>query len=717
MTRAQRAASLLADCGAHASAIVCCGLLLWAVGQPISTDDLWWHLALGRAFAEHGPWLAEDPLLFAPAGPPSPSSWLSDVALAALVRTAGFIGLRVLHVAFVAGILVFVWSLLRRASRSAAIASCGATAFAALAAYRVVQLRPELVSIAASLLLFRWLLADQRPPPWLRVALTGALAVLWANAHAGFPLGLLWIGAALGGLAIAAPLRTAEQRRGDRARAQRLAAALAFAGLATLANPAGVDAHLVYLAAGRGTPALERVADEWAPLPLFALPAPPRLPSPLAWALVWSILLGTALALYRAIRPAHRARGFDPAQAGVSLIALALSLSAVRFLWLGIFPMLFLAKDLARRGGDAPPPRGARRHEAKIAAAGTALLAAAFVELGDWPAITRGLPATARGYSTPYPVNKYFAHTIWLLADSGVRGNLYQDYFLGGFAGYWLAPDVRSIVNGTLNVSSETLDALAAISARRGVRPGETMTALLDRLGIDLFLGIRLPEAGLPGRRWIATTAHLEDTPGWIPIFRNAESAIYLRANERNRVNLDRLARYYAAQRVPFDPIRGFEIDAVLRDAPEWAIAHGIVPRGFAQMTAIAGASGARGDLPTRHRVAALFAVLGRYERAAAIDRRILRFAPEDARARRRLAWSLARMGADREAAEITVALAAQPESDGFSQGMATAVREIGALSGEERRAALAALPLLTRTERDWLTTGIASPIARQPRP
>ena len=526
----------------------------------------------------------------------------------------------------------------------------------------------------------------------------------------------MWIGAALAGLVIAAPLRTAEQRRGDRVRAQRLAAALAFAGLATLANPAGVGAHLAYLVAGSGTPALEYIADEWVPLSLFALPTSPRPPSPLAWALVWSILLGTALALFRALRPAHRARSFDPALAGVSLVALALSLSAVRFLWLGIFPMLFLVNQLSARAADAPPPRGSRRHGAKIAAVTAVLLAAGFALLGDWPAITRGLPETGRGYATPYPVNKYFAHAIWLLADSGVRGNLYQDYFLGGFAGYWLAPDVRSIINGTLNVSPETLDALAAISTRGGMRPGEAMTDLLDRLGIDLFLGIRLPEAGLPGRRWIATTAHLEDTPGWIPIFRNAESALYLRANERNRANLDRLARYYAAQRVPFDPVRGFEIEAVLRDALEWAIAHGIAPPGFAQMAAIAAPSSARGDLPTRHRVATLFAVLGGYERAAAIDRHILRLAPWDARAQRRLAWSLLRIGADREASAVAAALAAQPEVDGFSRGIAAAVREIAALRGEERRAALAALPFLTRAERDWITAGLVSPVPRPPR-
>ena len=73
---------------AIAAAAVACGLLLYAVGQPIFTDDLWWHLGLGRAFAQHGPWLAEDPLLFAPAGPPSALFWSSSVSAGTSMRAS-----------------------------------------------------------------------------------------------------------------------------------------------------------------------------------------------------------------------------------------------------------------------------------------------------------------------------------------------------------------------------------------------------------------------------------------------------------------------------------------------------------------------------------------------------------------------------------------------------------------------------------------------------
>ena len=65
----------------HGAAALTAALVLAAAGQPLFTDDAWWHLGLGRAFAAAGPWLSEDPLLFDAAAPPSPSAWLFDLAL------------------------------------------------------------------------------------------------------------------------------------------------------------------------------------------------------------------------------------------------------------------------------------------------------------------------------------------------------------------------------------------------------------------------------------------------------------------------------------------------------------------------------------------------------------------------------------------------------------------------------------------------------------
>ena len=140
----------------------------------------------------------------------------------------------------------------------------------------------------------------------------------------------------------------------------RLAAALGLGLLVTLANPSGVDQHLAYFAAGTETPALTRVADEWARLDPFRLPVSNLPPSPLAWGLVWGLLVATpAAALWATLRWRRGAGSeaeseVDPALvalAGASLLALLL---AVRFLWLGIFPLLLLAQQRPDVGERSP---------------------------------------------------------------------------------------------------------------------------------------------------------------------------------------------------------------------------------------------------------------------------------------------------------------------------------------------------------------------------
>ena len=478
------------------AALAGCALLVVAAGQPIFSDDVWWHLALGRSFWAEGPRLAADPLLFAPAAAPSPAAWLADLSLFGVAHGAGFGALRALHVALVAASLALAGSLARRASGSAAVASAVLLVFVALAAYRVCQLRPELATILATLALYRLLVEPQTPPAAWRIAAAAALAALWANLHAAFVLGPLLLAAAAGGAAAQAWLGAAPEERSARRRALRLALAAGLAGLATLANPRGAAAWFDYFAAGAATPELALVRDEWARFPLFAAPTPSLPPSPLAWALVWALLGGSLVAAFAAARRRLRV---DPALAAVAALSLALVLLAVRFSWLGIFPALLLAQTPALRSAAA----------ARWSAVGCVAGLAAFVWLGDWPMLTQALPTTAAGYAKPYPASKWFGHAIWLLRDAELRGNLYTDYTLGGFAGWWLAPPVKTLVNGSLNVPPETLVALDAIAGRRGARPGESFPALLDRLGLDLFLGIRPPEVGHPTRPWASTTAHL----------------------------------------------------------------------------------------------------------------------------------------------------------------------------------------------------------------
>jgi len=699
------------------SLVALAGLLLVAAGQPIFTDDIWWHLALGEAYAQQGPWLEEDPLLFTAPGPPAPAAWLADLALFGLGRCGGFAGLRIAHVLTVTAILALAWSLLRRASGSRIAASLGTGVFAALAAYRLVQLRPHLFTILAALLLYRLLIEDGAPPSRRRLVIAVGLLALWANLHGGFLLGPVLLAATLVGLLLAAPLRPPQHRPRDRARAMRLAAALGLGLLATLANPNGLDQHLAYFAAGAETPALTRVADEWARLDPFRLPVANLPPSPLAWGLVWGLLAATpAAAVWAALRWRRRAGSdakseVDPALvavAGASLVAL---LVAVRFLWLGIFPLLLLASGCRSALGV----RGAPRRTAPwVAAAAALLLVPGFFRLGDWPMISRGLPLSWSGYAQPYSATKYFTHAVWLLEDAGLEGNLFNEYFMGGFLGFWLAPELRCFINGTLNVTKQTMDANRPIRERRGSEAGEDFLELLDRQRVDLFLGIRLPQVRNPNRPWFYTTGHLERVPGWIPVFRNLRSAVYLRANARNHANLERLAAYYAREEAPFDPRLGFDPARVIREAPTWAVEHGLVPIRFEQLATASHRMDPVRRRQARDRLASLYAALGLYEQAIQLDRRLLTSNPGAVAAGRRLVWSLLRLGRSAEALEAAEPLAEAAPTDWFSREIAAAARRYATLDDAGEAAALVArLPVFTHPQAARLLSGVVPPEPR----
>ncbi len=235
---------------ATAAALALVSYFLFLVGRPLFTDDMWWHLALGRSFATSGPWLNADPLLHTSTSPPVPAAWLSDVFLYMASLPIGLVGLRVLHVLIVIGILAAVFVALRRASDSRSIASVGLGIFVILSAYRLTQLRPELATIAASLALTLLLLQRREVPSWRRVAGVAVLCGFWANAHPGFPLGPILIAAASAGLFAELGLPGIAVDADQSARAIRLAICSMLSAGATLLNPLGVGAHLLYFDAG-----------------------------------------------------------------------------------------------------------------------------------------------------------------------------------------------------------------------------------------------------------------------------------------------------------------------------------------------------------------------------------------------------------------------------------------------------------------------------------
>ena len=693
--------------------------VLYYAGRPVATDDVWWHLTLGRSFVSEGLWPESDPSLFtAHEEAPQLHSWLFGVAVYGLERAFGLAGLRVVHVLGVAGILWLAHSLFRRQSGSRVACFCALAVFVVMSWQRLFQLRPDLFSIPATFLVYRLLLEDGEPPSWRRVAAATGLLLVWANVHALFAVGPLLVVAALLGVALRALLARWAASRGERvvppgrdgALARRIGLALAAGLLATLANPRGFAQHLTYFT-GLGF-AIKRPPDDFSPFFPFSWREASQ--SLLAWAATDLLLLlffATAVwAFWRFARsPSARAlRVFDPVLFGLGCAAFAAMFGAVRFLWMAVFPLLFLLRlsSLAASEPQAPLVRTAR----VLATALTVCLAVAFPSAGGFTARASNLPSNIRAYlGTPFALEKYDYQGVEFLRLVEAEGRLYNPYYMGGFLGYWLSPRLRVFIDGrSMDYPRAVFAEAFAIQREAGVSPGESFVDVLERRSVDWFFGRGFPFTASR----IYTTSQLEGVPGWIPVSRSIRHGIYLRAHPRNQANLERIAAYYERQGVPFDSEGGLDVSEVIRARPDWAEANGLLPRCHSRLLEATTSSDPKRRFAALDTLAWTYALIGAYDEQVAADRRAAALRPGAPRPQRRLAFGLLKLGRWQEARDAVNRLLRLAPADPRSRYFAGAV---GSSGDPVRRPAITRLPVMTLAERDqFLTRFSLAPCPRE---
>jgi len=637
---------------------------------PLATNDLWWHLGMGEVYAREGPWPEGDPLLHtAHADAPVQHEWLFGVGLHGVERAFGLQGLRLLHAAAAGGIVLLAFGLFRRRSGSLVAAAVAAGLFLAWSWWRLVQLRPDLVSIPATLAVYALLLAPRTPPSWPRVAATTGLFALWANLHSLFAVGLLLLAAALPGVALrvllldragggAAP--SAVDR--ERSRLRRLGAATGLGALASLANPRGVDQHLTFLTSSREA-AIWNIADEWRPfdplswrdhLPTLregAVSLPTWLAADAALLAFLAVAIAAGVGLWRAPGPRALERA-DPVHLALGAAGTVAALVSIRFLWMLAFPALFCLQAWSAGGRRALPAT-----PAWIGAAATLALALAIPQVPQFRARAARAPASpAEFLAERFHATKYHDAAVTFLEEAGLEGKLFNGYAQGGFLGYRLAPRLRTFIDSrTEHYPRDVFADLLAVEAMRGARPGEDFVAVLDRRGVDVFFG-----TGVPGRRPAhpSTTTHLEGVDGWIPLWRSWHDGIYLRRDRRNRENLERARRWYARQGIPFEADRGFEPDRVLPAHPAWAEERGLVPSGHARVAELREDADARLRLRALARLGRDYALAGAYRAALEVTGEALALRPDAGRPRLQRIYALLRLDRTDEARAEALALA-----------------------------------------------------------
>jgi len=679
----------------------------WVAAGPIDTSDFWFHARAGETYASEGPWPEADPMLHtAHAEAPVQHEWLFGVAMHAMDVGTGLGGVRVLHGVAVLAIVLAAVAVLRRARAPTAWTALAATVFLLLAWPRLVQMRPDLVSILATLGLTLLLFEGRDPPSWRRVAAAAFVAFLWANFHSLYGLApALVVAALLGVLLHAAALKSA--RLPGAPLQWRRAKRLALAGLAIigagLLNPRGFDQHLTFFSSSSEF-GIWDIADEWFPFNPFVLPSALAGGAPvgdLAWALTDGLYAAAiTLAIFGVARFAWRRRAcdlrtLDPLYLGLAAASAVAILVSVRFLWMGIFPLLFLLR-FAAQSEEGLTPR--RRGTAMAAGLVALLLVAALAFDPGYRARLSRLPDSLSGYFSESRVRHgTYEPGIRFLQEAALEGNLYNRYTMGGLLGYRLAPRLRTFVDGrTEHYPSKVLADYFRIAHRREVDPGETALEALDRYGVDVFFGVGFPALG----EHIYTTAHLEGVPGWLPIFRGPGHALYLRDSERNRENLGRVARFYASEGVPFDLRRGFEIDAVLREASGWLIDRGLLPAAYPQWLRDRGHADPARRFEALDRMGAFYALLGAYDLGAEADHAARALQPVAKAPLRRLVYGALRQDRGAEALLQARRLLALDRTDPRSQAFFRAARAVHGRAETESGEAFARRRALYREAR-----------------
>jgi hypothetical protein len=705
--------------------------VLHLVGAPVATDDLWWHLRLGEEYTAHGFWLESDPMLYtAVEGAPAPHAWLFGVAVSAVDRLLGLQGLRVAHVAIAVFIIGLAYSLFRRESSMRAPAFLATTVFLVLTADRLPRLRPDLFSISAALLLYVLLLQRDESPSWRRVAASVLLVLVWANLHAAFAIGPLLLIAALCGLALRLGLRqvvAARRRRasaGDAVRASEgrwiraVATALVLGLLAALLNPRGVEQHLSFLSSA-AAPGLWAIADDWSAFHPFSWSQSRLALGLIGWLtadfLLLCFLVAGLHALLHFLREpsASALRASDPMLFALGAASFAAIFVSQRFLWMCVFPLLCVLRVLSSVRDESF--RKALAWACALACVGLAL---AFAGARPFGALA---PSRLLAYLETPLSGRYPAEGVRFLAETNVSGNLFGRYATGGFFGYWLAPDVRSFVNGTLNFPAEVFEDYFAVVNLRGTRPDESFRDVLERREVDFFFGVGIPGPKAPAAARFYTTVDLEGEPGWILVQRSLDHAIYLRRAERNAENLRRIVSYYAGEGIAFDSQRGLDVGALLLEQPDWAIRHRMLPQDHARLVSDSDHADPAPRYEALDRLGTIHLLLGDYETQLRFDRRAIELAPRREEPRRRLVYGLLRLGRGREAFTAARQLARiSPSSRAAAAFVRAAEAQVAAessgagelVSWQQRDAARRLLRHLPVVSSFGYRSGLARPLA-----
>ena len=416
-----------------------------AVTEPARDPDLFWHLATGSWMLDHGRLLDRDVFSFTRVGTPySAGQWLGQVALELAFRAGGWVGIELLRAALIGVATLFLSRAALRIQPHpgwSAVPIVGAILLSRLAWGD----RPQLFTLALFPVFLDLLLRARRGEGARPLYALPALALLWANLHGAYILGL----ALLVVFVIEAQLVRHPMRR-------YLAITLVASALASSFNPSGLIA--LTWARSYAASAGQRVAEE--------RPTDVLSPAGALYALLLLVALAAALLLGRS---GLSAKVGPPLLWSGVIVPFAL-------LGLAIQRQLPYAGDVLAPFVAAAVPAALGRTRSSSPRLPRPLALAAIGALAVLPVAVGALAAPREPDLAGYPTGA-------LAELRARRGNLLHEYDWGGYL-IRAAPDHPTFIDGRL--FPFVPDVLADWSKAVGAQPG--YAEVLERHDIHLVL-------------------------------------------------------------------------------------------------------------------------------------------------------------------------------------------------------------------------------------
>jgi hypothetical protein len=523
--------------------------------RPIFSNDIWLHIKVGELIANSHLQLPDaDPFSHTTSGRSwILHEWLSQFIFFQTYEFTGYTGLRVLRSTVeTLTLALFLWVAYRSTGHYAM--SLGIMLVMAYLLRTRFHIRPEMFShLFVALFCLTYFSMGKYKRGFLLSIFLGF--IIWINLHSLMliVIGILLVGFISRGLVLTWPLKETFAKPSE---TKFKGAMLALGIMAVFVTPRAADSLYYALS---GSSVARSYIMEWQPIfmslqkesfltlrgailfPLFLKVVVLSIVTIFLGSLAWSILW-------------KKSPRWPLDHALIGLMMSVLALSAIRFVWLLAIPLLLtmryfvVAFDTVNTGEKRSIVPGI---------VGWVLFAAGTL---FW--INTGIATIPLNTRQIIENERYPTSVARILGQVHLDGRMFNPYGWGGYLIFHLFPDYKVFLDGRTVLHGARLlqDHYTILHGNQGYQ------TLIDKTyQFDFMI--------LPKEHWMIDRC---PTDSWVLLFENYNSSLYLRRNQDNRSNLNRFARYYEINKVPFDTERGFDVLTVIQNNPEWARRYGL---------------------------------------------------------------------------------------------------------------------------------------------